>query len=136
MVEEQARKKAYAHLKLAMSSLDTCPESVARLEIQYDHTVVSEMRLELKMPRPSIEAKGSSDVVSTSSEAQGSAQLVSTSSEAPVSKQLVSRSSEATVTGEAVSAGSGTEVSDQRADQTVAAALVTELTEEKGKRVG
>ena len=145
-----------------MNALDTSPEGVIRLEMQYNHTVVSEMRLELKMPRPSIASMGSADKVSTSSEAQGSAQLVSTSSEArgsdqlestssegpgsaqlvsmsseaPVSEQLVSRSSEATVIGEAVSAGSGTQVSDQCTDQPVEGALVSELTEAKGKRGG
>ena len=152
----QPGKKALANLKTAMNALDNSGEGVTRLEIKYNHTVVSEMRVDLLMPRPSIASMGSADKVSTSSEAQGSAQLVSTSaeargsdqleptslegpgsaqlvsmsSEAPVSEQLVSRSSEATVTGEAVSAGSGTQVSDQCTDQTVAAALVSELTTE------
>ena len=86
-----------------MNALDTCPEGVIRLEMQYNHTVVSEMRLELKMPRPSIGGTGSAQVVSTSSEAPGSAQLVSTSSEAPGSAQLVSTSSEAPVSEQLVS---------------------------------
>jgi hypothetical protein len=150
----QPGKKALANLKTAMNALDNSGEGVTRLEIKYNHTVVSEMRVDLLMPRPSIASMGSAHKVSTSSEAQGSAQLVSTSSEArgsdqleatssegpgsaqlvsmtseaPVSEQLVSRSSEATDTGEAVSAGSGTQVSDQCTDQTVAAALVSELT--------
>ena len=100
MVEGPGRKKALANLKQALSALNNAPAGVVALEIKYDHHVVSEMRAELKIRRPSITATVSD-------------QVVSTGSKATLSGQPVSTSSEATVSGQAVSAGSATEVSAQ-----------------------
>ena len=95
----QAGKKALANLKQALSALNNAPAGVVALEIKYDHHVVSEMRAELKIRRPSITATVSD-------------QVVSSGAKATLSGQPVSTSSEATVSGQAVSLGSTTEASD------------------------
>ena len=85
-------EKARANLKLAVSSLNNAP--VVAVEIKFNHQVVTEMRDELKVPRPSTEATVSDQAVSTVSAQPGATdQAVSTSSAAPVSDQPVSTGS-------------------------------------------
>ena len=52
----RVQKKALANLKQAISSLNTAPPGVAAFEIKYNHQVVADMRVALKLPRPSIDA--------------------------------------------------------------------------------
>ena len=84
--------KARANLKRAVSSLNAAP--VVAVEIKFNHQVVTEMRDELKVPRPATKARVSDQAVSTVS-----GQLVATD-------QAVSTMSAATVSDEPVSAGS------------------------------